>query len=79
MARYRLMEKDNMGNKIGPHSCGKVVRGRFTEHYLPGQIVESDMPLDKLFRGKFERVSDSNAPVSKPEIVKQGKAKGKRR
>ncbi len=61
--KYQLKEKDQAGNKIGPHRIGN-------KKYHAGDILQSDMPLDKLFRGKFERVADANARVSQPEIVK---------
>lgn len=61
--KYQLREKDQAGNKIGPHRIGN-------KKYYAGDVLESSMPLDKLFRGKFVRVADSNVSVSKPEIVK---------
>jgi hypothetical protein len=72
--KFRLMTTDKMGNKVGGHSQGKVKNGRFSEHYERGQILESDRPLDTLFRGKFERLDGpSPAPESEP------KAKGRRK
>lgn len=72
MAKFRIIERDRMGNKGGGHSCGKVVNGRFTEHYTAGQIVESDRPLDQTFRGKFERLDGkSSEPEAEPKPSKR--------
>jgi hypothetical protein len=60
--KFRLMEKDAQGNKTGSHSQGKVVRGRFSERYRAGDIITTDEPLDKLFRGKFERLDGGPSP-----------------
>lgn len=60
--KFRITEKDNQGNITGPHRTGN-------KRYRAGQIVESDQPLDRLFKNKFELVPD-NIPASKPEIVR---------
>ena len=62
MARYRLKEQDGQGNKTGMHRVGN-------RRYRAGQTLESDQPLDKLFKNKFDRVEDT-APLSRPEIVR---------
>ena len=67
MARFRLMERDAAGNKVGCHFMGKVVRGVFTTVVKPGQIVESDEPLDQLFRNKFQRLDDGPKPEPEAE------------
>ncbi len=77
MARFRLMERDAMGNKVGPHSVGPVVNGRFAKTYKAGDVIESDRPLDQVFRGKFERL---DGPSPEPEAEsKPQKAKGRSR
>ncbi len=63
--RFRIVERDAMGNRGGPHSQGPVKHGGFSEHYVAGQIVESDRPLDELFRGKFERLGSQPEPEAK--------------
>ena len=60
--KFRLKVKDDQGNIIGDHYDGP-------NRYVGGQVIESTKPLDKIFRGKFERVEDET-PVSTPEIVK---------
>jgi hypothetical protein len=77
MARFRLMEKDNQGNKIGPHSMGPVVRGRFSKRFVAGSIIESDQPLDQVFRGKFVKLDDGPSP--EPAEPKPSKGKSKRK
>jgi hypothetical protein len=59
--KFKLTEQDGQGNKTGVHRIG-------AERYHAGDIIESDIPLDDLFRNKFERVPD-NTPASKPEMV----------
>ena len=70
--KFRLMQKDASGNKTGPHNIGPVVNGRFAKTVRPGEIVESDSPLDERFRNKFERVSDATPT---PDAEPQSKAK----
>lgn len=66
MARYRLMLKDAAGNRTGSHSMGPVGKNRrWARVVKPGEIVESDQPLDELFRNKFERLPDG--PMVEPE------------
>ena len=57
-----MTKSDNQGNKTGVHRVGN-------EKYHAGDVIESDQPLDVLFRNKFERVPDSTK-VSEPEIVR---------
>lgn len=58
--RFRLMTKDASGNKAGVHHMGPVnpKTRRWAKTIRPGEIVESDEPLDELFRNKFERLPD---------------------
>lgn len=67
MAKYRLgindSLKDTQGNLTGSHRIGNV-------RYVRGDIVESDEPLDKLFRGKFVKVSEG-VPVSEGTHLKR--------
>ncbi len=72
--RFRLMERDNQGNKTGPHSMGKVVRGKFSEKYKRGDIITTDEPLDTLFRGKFERL-DGGGPSPEPAEPRRRKGR----
>ena len=60
--KFRMTKSDNQGNKTGVHRVGN-------EKYHAGDVIESDQPLDVLFRNKFERVPDSTK-VSEPEIVR---------
>jgi hypothetical protein len=61
--KFRLLERDARNNKIGSHRIGN-------KKYKAGDVLESNRPLDTIFRGKFVRLTDQNTPVSKPEIVK---------
>ena len=63
MAKYRLKTNDGHGNKIGRHCIGPIVNGHFSQTVQPGSIIESDQPLDQLFRNKFELIS--NEPKQK--------------
>lgn len=56
-----MLEKDDAGNRVGPHQIGNQI-------FRAGQVIDSDAPLDKIFRNKFERVHDGT-PASKPEII----------
>lgn len=69
--KFRLLKVDGQGNKVGPHRMGNKL-------YRAGQVLESTRPLDTLFRGKFERVTDPNVKVSKPEIVILPKVRGQK-
>ncbi len=59
--KFELLEKDDAGNRVGPHQVGNQI-------FRAGQVLESDAPLDQIFRNKFKRVHD-NTPSSKPEII----------
>jgi hypothetical protein len=59
--KFRLTESDNQGNKTGLHRIENQI-------YQAGDVIESDRPLDVMFRNKFERVSD-DTPASQPKIV----------
>ncbi len=73
--RFRLMEKDAQGNRTGKHLVGGMVGGKFKgRKYKAGDVVESDRPLDTLFRGKFIRLPDAEPPEAEAHEVK-GKAK----
>lgn len=76
MARFRLTLKDASGNKTGPHHMGPVhpKTRRWAKVIKPGEVVETDQPLDELFRGKFERLPDL-----KPEPEAEPTAKRTRR
>jgi hypothetical protein len=50
--KFRLLKDDGRGNRVGRHYAGN----RF---FSPGEIIESDSDLVKLFRNKFERVDDA--------------------
>jgi hypothetical protein len=54
--KFQLMEKDSVGNKTGTHRIG-------AKRYCAGEVMESNDPLDTLFRNKFVKVPDST-PVS---------------
>jgi len=60
--KFQLTKEDKQGNKTGLHRVGN-------QRYRAGDVLETDLPLDKLFRNKFERVSEAT-PVSEPEIVR---------
>ena len=60
--KFQLTKSDNQGNKTGLHRVGN-------ERYHAGDVIETDQPLDKLFRNKFVRVPDTT-PASEPEIVR---------
>src|SRR5512146_2893247 len=64
--KFRLREKDPVGNKIGTHQCGDRL-------YRAGEVVESERPLDKLFRNKFDKVPDATpaSPGEKVEVPGQ--------
>lgn len=66
MAKFRLMEKDAQGNKTGRHCMGPVVKGHFSRIVRPGEVIESNDPLDVLFKNKFERLPDAT-PEPEPE------------
>ncbi|MDD5502850.1 MAG: hypothetical protein PHH26_05240 [Candidatus Thermoplasmatota archaeon] len=53
MSLYRL-RKD-----VGPHRQD----GR---EYGPGEVIESDLPLNELFRGKFDEIEDSSPTEKMP-------------
>lgn len=60
----------------------QVIKGRHVhkgKKYFEGDIIESDSPLDTLFRGKFMRVSDTFVdnikPIEKSEAQKETKPK----
>lgn len=68
MKNYRLLDRDQYGNKIGRHILqnGQIVR--------PGGIVKSCVDLTKRFIGKFELVLNSRdvedmQNVGEPPIV----------
>ena len=61
--KFRLLKEDKFGVMIGPHY-------EKNKRYKPGDVLESDRPLDQIFKGKFEPV-DSHTPISEPEIVKR--------
>ena len=54
--KFQLVDDDGRGNKTGTHRVGSVV-------YSAGDVLESFLPLDVLFRNKFVRVPD-NTEVS---------------
>jgi hypothetical protein len=64
--RFRLREKDGNGNPVGVHLMGKVVNGRFSRRVMPGEIVESNEPLDQLFKNKFEKLDGDVPEPTKP-------------
>ncbi|MBN1362562.1 MAG: hypothetical protein JW993_18335 [Sedimentisphaerales bacterium] len=80
MTRFRLTLKDPAGNRTGPHVFHLGGRGgnmrRRKIH--AGQIVESDEPLDQLFRGKFIRLSDP-APQQDDTALAEPKAKKRKK
>lgn len=65
--RFRLMEKDAVGNRTGAHYMGPVKLGKFSKVVRPGEIIESDKPLDEVYRNKFERLHD---PTPEPSETK---------
>ncbi len=74
--RFRLRQTDDMGNKTGKHCMGTPTKGNhFPTIIKPGQIVESDQPLDQIFHNKFERLPDESEP--EPQQAK-GKKQAKR-
>ncbi len=79
MALYRLMTRDRHGLKVGKHSMGPVEGGVFSRVVKPGEIIESEQPLDQLFRNKFERVHDvTPEPEAEPKTAKMPPRKVKR-
>jgi len=58
--KFQLLEKDGT-DKVGSHRIGSVV-------YRAGDIVESNVRLDQIFRNKFVKVDDAT-PVSTGEEV----------
>lgn len=50
------MEDDGRGNKTGPHRIEEKV-------YRAGETIETDQPLDKLFRNKFIRLPDGKSKL----------------
>ena len=62
--RFRLKTDDGNGNRTGKHLMGPVRNRKFRRTVLPGEVVESDQPLDQLFKNKFERIDDA---TPKPE------------
>ncbi len=78
MALYRLMTRDRHGLKVGSHSMGPVVGGVFSRVVRPGEIIESEQPLDQLFRNKFERVHDDVTPEPEPQAEPKTTKKARR-
>lgn len=64
MAKYRLMERDSAGNRTGIHffpGTARTLDGKAavaTKVIKPGEVLESDEPLDQLFRNKFEKLDE---------------------
>lgn len=59
--------RDAQGNLTGSHRVGNV-------RYERGAVIETDQPLDELFRGKFFPVGD-DTPVSKGmQLKRKGKS-----
>ena len=59
--KFRLSVEDRQRNKTGAHLIGNRL-------YHAGEVVESDRPLDKLFKNKFEKVAAST-PAAEGEFV----------
>ncbi len=80
MALYRLMTRDRHGLKVGSHSMGPLVGGTFSRVVKPGEIIESEQPLDQLFRNKFEKIADPTPepePQAEPVKIKKTRRKVK--
>ncbi len=80
MALFRLMTRDRHGLKVGSHSMGPVENGVFSRVVRPGEIIESEQPLDTLFRNKFEKIRDdvTPEPEAEPKTAKMPRRKVKK-
>lgn len=64
MARFQLLPG------VGNHYEGNGEKNRV--EYQPGDIIESDKPLDQMFAYKFERLADDeDKPVKKSKKGKK--------
>jgi len=71
MARFRLTTTAAAGNRTGQHVIPQP-DGKPSKVIRPGEVIESDKPLDKLFRNKFERLGGD---VTEPEPEAKPKAR----
>ncbi len=56
------------GKHCEPIVQGKGRKGKANKNYSTGDIVESDKPLDKIFKNKFKRVGKFVTEEDQPEV-----------